>query len=501
MKKTVITIINVVFVGLMASCGSPDRQAAAEPPLKAAPAEEALSRSVVYLEISVSPYDTLQPWKRAQSVKMAAYGTAVGPDLVITTAEAVADSSMIQARKYGENGYLNAERVVVDYDLNLCLIRINDEDGGALEPVEFKEGFTKNADLTCRWLSSAGQVMDGRGYLDRAQMLPGATTFQKTLCLLVSNTSRNTARGELYAMGQKPIGIACWSGDKEVGIIPAETINRFLEAAEAETYAGFGTQGFETYELLDPVVRKYMKMPEDMDGGVFVSHVYSRGTGSDVLRRGDALLAIDGEPLNAYGRFMHPDYDRLTLEYLIQRHPAGEEVTFEVWRDGHRQELKSICERFEAAEMLVPYHEFDRQPEYVVAGGYVFQKLTRPYMQLWGDNWAGKVPPHLFHYYRDLSLMPSEERREIVLLSFVLPAPINQGYQKLGRLIVSKCNGLEIKDMESFLEAMGRPVDGRFCVVEFEMDTPKVIIPVENLGPMDRQINGLYGITEAVHID
>lgn len=500
MKNLIFNSITLILIGLTTSCSGPVEPVAPQADLQPAADEAPFADSLVYLEISLSPYDTLQPWKRAQSVKIAAFGTAVGPDLVLTTAESVADASVIQAKIYGNNDYLEAERLVVDYDLNLCLIKISDENGGSLEPVEFKEDFKKNAGLTCRWLASTGQISDGRGYLDRAQMLNGSTTFQKTLCFLASNTSRDTARGELYSMGDKPIGIACWSGDNESAIIPAETINRFLKAAEAQTYAGFGTQGFEGYELLDPVIRKYLKMPEDMKDGIFISHVYSHGTGSDVLQQGDALLAINGQSLNAYGRFRHPDYDRLTFEHLIQQHAAGEEITFEVWRDGQRLELKSVCSRFDTSDMLVPYHEYDRQPEYVVVNGFVFQKLTRSYMQLWGDNWAGKVPPHLFHYYRDLSLIPTEDRREIVVLSFVLPAPTNQGYQKLVRIVVSKCNGLPVKDMESFLEALQRPEDGRFIVIEFEMDYPKVVIPVENLNLIDQKINQLYGITKPVNM-
>ena len=499
-RKSIFNVIILILITLMISCSSVEKPAK-DIAITSAEPEEPFSNSLVYIEISVTPYDTMQPWKRAQSVKIAANGTAVGSDLVITTADAVADASVIQIKRYGQNEFLNAERRVVDYDLNLCLIKITDEMPEPLEPVTFSEAFEQNADLTCRWLSASNQITQGRGFLDRAKMFSCPTSFQKIFCYIVSNASRQTTRGELYCKDIDPIGIAFTSGDNECAIIPAETINRFLAAAQSETYAGFGTQGFETYELLDPTVRKYLKMPEDMKSGVYVSHVYSRGTGRDVLRPGDALLAIDGHELNAYGRFYHEEYDRLSLEYLIQQHPAGDPVTFEVWRDGRRIELSAACERFESADMLVPYQEFDRQPEYLVTGGFVFQKLTRPYMQLWGDNWPGKVPPHLFHYYRDLSLKPTEDRSEIVILSYVLPAPVNQGYQQLGRIVVSKCNGTDIKDMTSFKEALENPADPRFNVIEFEMDNPKVVIPLQNLGPMDNQINTLYGITQPIHIN
>jgi hypothetical protein len=496
MKNSVLTAIILVSIALAASCAGPQPR----PELSLAPAEDPFTRSIVFLEISAAPWETLQPWKRADTVKIEACATAVGPDLVITTAQAVADAAVIQAKKFGQSAYLPAERLIVDYDINLCLIRINDPDGPPLKPVRFVEACPRGEDLISRWLSSANQISYGRGYLDRAQMLSCPTGFQNTLALVVSSSSKSSSAGELFTHKDRPVGIACWSSGTQVALIPSETINRFLAAARTEPYAGFGAIGFETYPLLDPTVRRWLKMPNDMTDGVYVSRVFSRGAGAGVLRPGDALLAIDGRPINAYGRFEHSLYETLSLEHLVQRRAAGDEIAFTVWRNGQKLDLAAPCQRFESADMLVPYQEYDRQPEYIVTSGCVFQKLSRPYLMLWGDNWPGKTPPHLFHYYRDLALLPSDDRREIVILSFVLPAPVNQGYQQLGRLVVSRCNGQPVRDMESFLDALQNSPDGRFNVIEFEQDNPRLVLPLQNLAAIDQQINALYNIPTPLHI-
>lgn len=163
-------------------------------------------------------------------------------------------------------------------------------------------------------------------------------------------------------------------------------------------------------------------------------------------------------------------------------------------------DLQTQSARFDSSDMLVPYQEYDKQPEYMVLGGYVFQKLTRDYLQLWGENWPGKVPPHLFHYYRDLSLKPDEIRKDIVILSFVLPSTVNLGYQNLGRIVVKTFNGIEINRMSDLVSAVKMQSESPFHVIEFEQDYPTLVIPKENLDQIDQSIFELYGIQKAVNI-
>ena len=63
----------------------------------------------------------------------------------------------------------------------------------------------------------------------------------------------------------------------------------------------------------------------------------------------------------------------------------------------------------------------------------MLQKLTRKYLAAWGQNWQGKVNPHLYHYYREMAFKPDDERQDIVILSRTLPAEINLGYAPVVR--------------------------------------------------------------------
>jgi len=363
-----------------------------------------------------------------------------------------------------------------------------------------QEQFIKGTELKGKWLSSNGTIKSSRAVTDRAIVPPCPTSYWNSLSLVLSNASRSSSRGELFMINDQGFGIAYASVDNEVFVIPAETISRFLEKSNIYRHNGFSTPGYKTYNLIDPDVRNYLKMPEDMKEGNYVSKVFSFGTGSDVLQEFDVILAIDEIPLNAFGRYKHTMYEDISYEHLIQKYPVGEPITFTVWRDGREIQLEGITSRFDSAQMMVPYQEYDRQPEYMVTGGYVFQKLTRNYLQLWGDNWQGKAPPHPFHYYRDLATMTTEDRKEVVVLSFVLPDQINLGYKDLGRVIVKTVNGVEIREMEDLLTAFNSDNQSPFHIIEFELNYPTLVIPKENLQATDLKINQRYGIQNPVNI-
>jgi len=463
---------------------------------------EQMKQSLVYLSISAYSNDRMQPWKPADISQGAGYGCAVGSYQVLTTAWNVRNAAFIKARRYGQNEFIPAKVKVVDYESNLALLEL-DPNTTPLKAIKFSEKYKEGVALQSYWLSAGGHLTNGRGYLDRADVIRSATSYGQFLNYIVANTSHNVGGARLYCMGAKPIGIACWAdGDsQESGLIPAAVINHFLADVRDGDYAGFGAVGFATKTLLDPAMRGRLKMPAKLKHGVYVSKVYSLGTGSDVLKQGDVILAIDSESLNPYGRFLHDDFDRISFTHLITGHNVGDTVIFDIWRDGKSQQLQATVRNFSANRMLVPYHEYDRRPQYVVTAGFVLQKLTRDYLMLWGDDWAGKVSPHLYHYYRDLAFEPNEQRSDIVILSYCLAADINMGYQQLGQLIVSKFNGKQISSIADILEAQKLNPQARYDVIEFEHDYPTVVIDRRQLPAADMLISRNYGIGELVHVE
>ncbi|MBC8218008.1 MAG: PDZ domain-containing protein [Planctomycetes bacterium] len=464
---------------------------------------EAMKQSVVSLETSFHGYEQLQPWRHKALTHNHAHACAVGEYEVLTTAWNAANLAYVKGLRHGQNEFVGAKVKLVDYESNLCLIELDPNAmGEPLKPLVFSEEYPKGAEVDFYWLSSDNRMYNGRGYLDRVRVQRTNISYEKRLHYVVANTSRPTSTGQVYCIDSKPIGIACWANDnKEAGLIPGEVINSFLRAASKAEYAGFGAVGFAVSDLLDPVMRSFLKMPPSLKDGVYVNDVHTLGTACEILKQGDVILAIDGKRLSSYGRFEHAKYEQLDFEHLITSRNVGDNISLEVFRDGRKKQVKTEVTNFKTTQMLVPFHEYDRQSEYVITGGFILQKLTREYLGQWGDDWTGKVSPHLYHYYRDLAYKPAPDRSEIVILSYVLPSPISLGYKDLGQLVVSKFNGMAIRSIADIITARKLRADSKYDVIEFEMDNPVVVIPRAELPAADVFISRNYGVTKLQNVN
>ncbi|MBN2513331.1 MAG: PDZ domain-containing protein [Sedimentisphaerales bacterium] len=494
MKIKQTLIISTIIVALT-SCTKTENKA------EVLSTSEKMKNSLVNLRVSVGGYEQFQPWKQREASQQSGYGCAVGPYLILTTSDNVASATMVQTRRYEKNEWIPATIKTIDYEYDLCLLELDPNTAGQpFEPIQFVEQYAQGQEHSIYWLSGGGHLTEARGILDRAQCESNPVSFTDNLYYILTNPSRSTDQAEVVFCQDKAVGIVGFSDDTDLGVIPAEIINRFLKESQEPLYKGFGIPGFLTSALLDPTIRKHLRMPEDMKHGVYVSKVHTLGTGSRELKSGDVILSIDNNSINPYGRYLHTQYDRIDMDYLISQKKPGETLDFLVFRDGSQTHINVEVTNFTTQQMLVPYYEYGKQPSYLVTGGYVFQKLTRNYFALWGDNWSGKVPPHLYQYYSNHAFNPTEERQDIVILSYVLPAPINLGYQELGRLVVSTWNGMKIRSFEDIDKARQLNPDSPFEVIEFELNTPKIVIPRQNIVQYDTQIGQIYGISSLKNI-
>ena len=463
---------------------------------------EQMKDSIVYLAISSHGYSQIEPWKQRGLSEGWACACAISEYEVITIAEKVANHAFLRALRYGQNEFIGAELKVIDYQTNLCLIQLDPNQlKEPLKPLTFTEDYPKGDNVDCYWLSSNNRLFNGRGYLDRARVQRAPASYGKYLRLIVSDTTQRTDSGEVYCTDSTPIGIASLSLDNESGLIPGETINRFLKAVADNNYEGFGNVGFAISELLDPAMRSFLKMPESLTNGVYVADAYNLGTGHDILQKADVILKIDGNSIDSYGRFEHPKYEDISFDHLITGKNVGQKIVFEVWRDGQKIEIETNVKNFKASEMLVPYYEYDRQPEFIVISGFVFQKLTREYLSEFGRDIAGDSPSNLYYYFRDLAFKPTEERRDIVVLSYVLPSQFNLGYAGVGQSVVSKFNGMEISSIKDILTAQKLNPESKFDVIEFELEDPVVVISREQISVANAFVTQNYGVSKISNID
>lgn len=465
--------------------------------------QDQFRHSLVYIESSQHAYDPHRPWKHVGLQQKIMYGCIVGDHKILTVAHGIADAKFIQVRLIGHNALIPAGVHTIDYAHNLCLLTMDEQVADAnLQPITFSDNYRKSAEVQSLWLSQSNQVQQGRGFIDQARITKSAASFGKFLNYNISNISHPTGSGQLYCLDNQPIGLAARSNsNNECGLIPAMTINHFLEDLADGHYEGSAIPGFACENLLAPQLRQYLKMPTDLQQGIYVKDVFNLGTASDALEAGDVILAINGQSIDAFGRYRHDLFQELAYQHLINQHPINQKLAFTLWRNGRQQQLEVTTQNFTAAQMAIPYHEYDGKPEYVITGGCVLQKLTGSFFRALGDNWQARASAHLVQYIQTTAYKPTEERKDIVVLNYVLPAPINQGYQQLRQLVVKKFNGMELTAIGDIPIAQKLNPDALYDVIELENENPVIVLDRSQLPTADAQIAQLYGISELVNIN
>ena len=68
-------------------------------------------------------------------------------------------------------------------------------------------------------------------------------------------------------------------------------------------------------------------------------------------------------------------------------------------------------------------------------------------------------------------------------------------------MVVSKFNGMQIGDLSDVMEAKNLNPDSKFDVIEFEMDSPPVVIDRSQLTNADMMIARRYGVTAPTRIN
>jgi hypothetical protein len=254
------------------------------------------------------------------------------------------------------------------------------------------------------------------------------------------------------------------SKDQISEVASTDIISRFLQESADGDYKGFPSLGISIARTEDPSFRQWLKLKDDQ-GGIYIQNV-RKGGAADIagVKKGDVLLAIDGQSVDRRGYYQHPNYGSLFWGHLIRGEKAtGDSVTLSLLRDGQPLDIKVTLTREEESARLVPGYNFGKAPNFLIKGGLVFQELSRPLMESYGENWQTRAPLEF------LDAMENPEQYEgkvdrIVFLSGSIPTPATVGYESLRNLIVRKVNGKEVKNMKSLIEAFNGNLTERHSI-------------------------------------
>ncbi|MES2995220.1 MAG: PDZ domain-containing protein [Verrucomicrobiota bacterium] len=449
-------------------------------------------KSVVRLNSTRQEWSPGQPWEKNPPSDRGALAAIVGPQLVISTAELVSDATNLELESTDGTKFCQAKVIAVDYEANLALLGPADKESGDAffkdtVPFEIAPSSAIGDALQVVQIEDNGNTLQTTGALQSVEVLESFLPGQAFLAYRVKASLQSAASSfsiPVLADGKFAGVLFSYSNKDQIcEVSSTDLVARFLKEAADGEYSGFPSLGVAVARTEDPDFRAWLKLPAD-GGGLYVDKVRP-GSPAEVsgLKSGDVITAVDGHEIDRRGYYTHPGYGAILWGNLVRGDKtAGDTAKVTFMRGGKEATTEVTLTRTETDSQLVPAYQFDKGPAYLVKGGMIFQELSRPLLESFGEEWQARAPLDLLDALENPEPYQEQGVRRVVFLSGVIPTPATIGYERLRHLIVSKVNGKPVTDMKALVAAFEAGGAG-LHTIEFADENVKIYLD-ENISTL-----------------
>lgn len=437
-----------------------------------------IKKSLVRISVTESEPDYKAPWNSGGIQRGVGAGFMIDGGRIMTNAHVVSNSRYVTVEREGDPNKYPAKILFVAHDCDLALIQVASPDfGKGMAPLTFGGIPELESMVSAYGYPIGGQRMSvTTGIVSRIDFqLYTHSSIDSHLAIQISAQINPGNSGGPVMQNAKVVGVAFqgYSGDVAQGVaymIPTPVINRFLKDVSDGHYDRYVDLGVSPIKLQNPAQRRFLGLQDD-DRGVLVSSVIAAGSAAKVLKPGDVLLSIDDHPIASDG-FVDLEGERVEMPEVVERKFKGDTVKLDLLRD--KQSMTVNVE----LEPLWPYlfqgHQYDILPRYVVYGGLLFQPLSLDMMQAYQPQ--DLRLRHFFDYF--LTEQIYLEHPEVIVLTNILPDPINTYLSPYRGGIVDQINDQKIRTLDDLAKALAQPAD-RFVVRMIGDGPPLVLDPRE----------------------
>lgn len=458
-------------------------------------AEADWSRSLVTVEVTFKQPDAFQPWNEP-SRAIRKHGLVIGEREVLTTAQYLPTHTLVRLQKGGRGRWVNARVSWWDAQSNLALVTADSPAfWEGLEPAALAEKTPAGPDYgLVRWRD--GNLENRRAEFSKFTVAEGVLGFAPHLFLEIGTDLSGLGWAEIVVDGDRVAGLTSYGTSRTCGVLPSDFILRVLSAYRKSDYKGLGYFDFTWRPGGNPQLLAELGQAGEPLGVVVQAPGKERDPAKAPQAR-DIVLEIDGHPVDSEGDYLDADYGHLQLEELPNRGRfGGAVVPIKLLRAGKELTIDYTIPVARYEDVTVPAEVFSGPPKYLVAGGLVFQPLTQPFLRGWGDEWRNRAPFRLQYYqYED----PADKRDALVVLSGIMPDPINLGYQNDAMLVVDKVNGRAIATLTDLAAALEKPADGGVHLIEFMpgLGRQRMLLDAATLDAATKRVTEYYGLPAA----
>ncbi len=460
---------------LFVSCEKPSAVSVAPPTESTAPAPIAaidpdqLKSSVVRVNSTLQGWNPGQPWEKSPAQSRRALAALVEGNLILTSAEMVGDATFLEVESTDGTRHATAKVMSVDYEANLTLLALKNPDKDksffdGMKPLELAAAPDIGAKLDVVQVEENGRTLLTTGVLQSAEVLSTFLPGQLFLTYQVKAAMQSSASSYCLPVlsNGKLVGVLSSydSKDQLCDVISTPLVSRFLSDSKSDPYKGFPNLGVGVASTEDRAFREWLKIPEN-EGGLYVSKV-RKNSAADLAKivKGDVILAIDGNSIDRRGYYQDAQYGSLYWIQMVRgTKSSGDPLLVKILREGKMIDVNVTLSRQEESTRLVPYYQFGKAPNFLVKGGMIFQELSRPLLEAYGEEWETRAPLN----FLDVLSNPEDYQEKfdrVVCLTGVIPTPATVGYESLRNLVISKINGKPIRNMKDMIDALKKPPFG-----------------------------------------
>ena len=457
-----------------------------------------IRKSLCRISNTAQEFNYRVPWLPGQMTGGSGTGWVVAKDRLVTNAHVVSNAKLLTVEKENDPKKYVATVEHIAHDCDLALLKVADPDFWKdTKPLALGGVPEIETAVSVYGYPIGGERMSvTKGIVSRVDFRTYShSVMDSHLCIQIDAAINPGNSGGPVLQGGKVVGVAFqgFSGEvaQNVGyMIPTPVIGHFLKDIEDGHYDRYMDLSIGTFSLLNNAHRNALHLPGD-DRGVVVTTVGSASVCAGKLHPGDVLLKVDGLEIQSDG-MVQLEGERVMMAEVAERKYKGDTIRFEVWRGG-----KTITEevKFNRAWPYIHQATSYDPPKYVVFGGLLFQPMNRNLIMTYQF-----LNPRIFHYFAhfiDEELY--QERDEVVILTALLPDPINTYLEEFREGIIKKVNGAAIRNLKELAAAFAKPADE--YVLEFEGAGRPLVLQRSDLEAARERIRKRYNVPQEQHLE
>ena len=448
-----------VMVGMVVLCAT-------------AASAETKTDALVKVVVNKNRMDYLNPWQSHGGETVSGSGCIIAGHRILTNAHVVNDATFIQVRREADPKKYAATVEAIGQDCDLALLRVDDPKFfEGVEPLAFG-GLPHLQDTVTAFGYPVGgdQLSITAGVVSRIEITPYAQSHRDLLSVQIDAAINPGNSGGPVLQDGHIVGVAMQglAYSQNIGyMIPVPVITHFLDGVAHGPYEGVPILGIAGHNTENGSLRRYYKIPDDL-GGVVVTHVFPFSSADGLLHEGDVVLALDGVPVGSDGTVPFRDHERLGMSYVVISKHVGDNVAVTYLRSGTTGTVNIPLKPFPD---LVPIPNYAKKPSYYIYGGLGFTVLSTDLMEEWRNTFESdgddQIPLSFKYWAYGIGSANEQRKKELVVLSEVLPDAINVGYHGHQAELITKVNGKAFSSFQEFVTLVEHTQD-EYVVFENE---------------------------------